>query len=149
MTQLLLAQDGRLDSAWRDVGAAFRGERPDPTHFAASVAPLVLLAIAIVLIVLMLRAWLANRNASAGPMPFFFVMLCRGGVSAVDRAILMRVARRAPLGHPAALLVSAALYDECVDKWLPRVPTASLRVWARRRLERVRGRLFSGGGAGS
>lgn len=76
-----------------------------------------------------------------GPVVLYHAIGRELGIDASDRWMLYGIARRAGLGNPLTLLMSATTLDHYAEREIESVPARKGRV-IRRRIEAVRTRLF-------
>lgn len=140
--ELLLAQGNHLDRLWDEVSASFRGDRSTLTTFTTQIAVVVLAALAVLAVLWMIRSAVRRRNPAAGPASLLRAAVRAAGFGWIDRALLVRVARRATLDHPLVMLLAPPVFQEKTAVWLSTLPLAVVRDWARKRLTIIEHGLF-------
>lgn len=114
-------------------------KEPDPQ---APVSMLVaILAVLAVFVVMKLLQRLQNRRqdeASVRPMALYLRVQSRMGLPLIDRWRLWRLAKATDVANPTALLISASLFDQAVQKYTGGRPGSSRGA----PLTAIRHRLF-------
>ncbi len=141
MTAALLAQSDGMQQMFEGLRSAFRAEG---TTWPALVRGIGIAIVALIVaspVILGIRALYRRLDPSAGPQNLFRAALRVCGVGAVDRGLLLLMARRLRLANPTAMLLAQPLYEDLVKQGTKRMPSA-LRDWARARLVRLEGTFF-------
>lgn len=89
-----------------------------------------------------------NAPRNSDPQRLYAHLLCNLGLSVPQRQLLESVARDLRLPHPTTLLVSATLFDQCVEQWTRRAGGAAVEADRAKTLQiviRTRNRLFPEG----
>ena len=125
--------------AWHEQFA-----KPDPTMPRQMLVVAVLMTMAILLVWLLDR-WQRRRAQPARQQPvlLYFRVLRTLRLPWIDRWRLWKLAQVLRVDHPAALLISPALYDEAVRRFCATTGLIGARAHAAPALATIRERLFA------
>lgn len=141
---LFLAQFTTLNKkeAFQQFSRQF--QETDPLIWVKTATVLILLAVAAVLVWILMRL---QRPGNLGqrkprPMRLYLASLIRMKMPVGDMVRLWRMARRLRIAHPAAILISAMMYDDAVAQYCTDSRGRVIRRRSLNRLTAVREILF-------
>lgn len=140
----LLAQFTTLNKkeAFQQFSRQF--QETDPLLWVKTVAVLVLLTIAVILVCVLVRLQRRGDTEQGKPRPMrlFLSSLIRMKVPLLDIVQLWCLTRRLRIAHPTALLISAVLFDDAVNRYCTDSHGRILRRRSHGRLSAMRATLF-------